>query len=1417
MAIVKVTYDAMYIEGRAASSYGPLFGAIWPERTGVFVVTIGEDGSGIQTNMTIDQIGGDARNIDAEHDPLFYVGEEGATYSFAPEAGTNVSVARCTVRESDLTYTGFTTEGVTTAEDGTVTITGLTSGRHIVKVEKDGLATYQVLTARKVSYKLTKDGEEVAQDTTFDPGDSVTVTYSDLTSPSEKFSGKYNFNFRVGVLGENGTQFSEASPGGFGVYNFTTKDHSLTVTIPADWTAKKYELSSGAIIKAGFAGGDGTHRTSTYGAGGSMAWGSEGTGYKTYGSMPAITLKVRGANTLPVFAEGVEGKAEATVKTGEAYSLDLGKIFTDADGDELTYKVSVNDGAFEDAKAEYSYTPAEAGTVTLAFKANDGTADSEDTYVVTLTVEKAPAPEVKTLTFKAGCSTYKVEAALLYDEPAVHVDEDRMPTYLVKIPAAADITVTEDPEAFMVAGSRGVTLENLDGETVGSGEGNTYHIDGKAMEGCEMKAGEVFEQKMGRSAAEFNIDPESTVWVFTVNGANSEELVKYSFEYYQLVVELDEKAEATGTEHAYGEPVWDWGEDYSSATVSLVCENDASHTLKEEAKVTSEKQKNGDVVYTASAELNGETVTDTKTVPREVSTIKVDFTSQMSGGFLHAPQFGAEVASNEAEAYGFTDEVDGVSALDVLVKAHELVYGEDFTKDSAADYLVIKNNNVDTQFGVSGKDHLGGFFVNHAFPNDGTEGSYGYNGTVVGTHEIKDGDLVEFFFYEDEYYGDTYDWFLDEDGKYSRSFTTHAGEELTLTLNGFFVMNASLAKDEMELVNLDSASEQADVQLYTVDLSTGALTAIDGAVTDEDGEVSFALDKAGTYTIAAYGTEDCTFTQIMSLTTVKVEDHKLTGTEAKAATCTEDGNIEYWTCDECGKIFADEKGEKEITKAETVIPAAGHKLSHTDAVAATCTEDGLIEYWTCDECGKYFSDAEGKTEIAEADLVVKAAGHKLTHVAAVDAKPTADGNIEHWICDECGKYFADEKGEKELTKAETVIKAIPQLKVNDTTFEGGTGTKMYTYEYHVEKEFVFNVEAPEDANIFINGVNGRTATFDASTSMVRVIIQRGTAGADMIFVTLKDTGHKLTHVEAVDAKPTADGNIEHWICDECGKYFSDAEGKTEITPESVVIPAFTEIKITKSRNLSAGTELTWTEVEGATGYEVSMKTDDGEWTVAEANAQGTVYVVPKSKLTGGTRYTYRVKALGVAEAYSNEKVQTWLVAPVISSLVNKSSGTELTWNAVDGAKSYVVMYGTEKGKWKTLASGITGTTYTVPKDKLTSGTKYYYTIKAKGAATSGYTSGKAKTWLEAPTVKSAKKVSAGVTVTWSKVKGAETYTVMYKEKGGEWKTAKSKVTGTSYTVPKSKLVSGKTYYFTVKAVGAATGGYTSGKSLTYKA
>ena len=56
-----------------------------------------------------------------------------------------------------------------------------------------------------------------------------------------------------------------------------------------------------------------------------------------------------------------------------------------------------------------------------------------------------------------------------------------------------------------------------------------------------------------------------------------------------------------------------------------------------------------------------------------------------------------------------------------------------------------------------------------------------------------------------------------------------------------------------------------------------------------------------------------------------LKPHKLTHHEAKAATCTEAGNIEYWQCSVCNKLFSDEAATKEITDATSlVIPAKGH-------------------------------------------------------------------------------------------------------------------------------------------------------------------------------------------------------------------------------------------------------------------------------------------------------------------------------------------------------------------------------------------------------------------------------------------------------------------------------------------------------------
>lgn len=52
-------------------------------------------------------------------------------------------------------------------------------------------------------------------------------------------------------------------------------------------------------------------------------------------------------------------------------------------------------------------------------------------------------------------------------------------------------------------------------------------------------------------------------------------------------------------------------------------------------------------------------------------------------------------------------------------------------------------------------------------------------------------------------------------------------------------------------------------------------------------------------------------------------------------------------------------------KVEITAPVEKHTLSKVAAKAATCTETGYKEYWKCSDCGKLFSDSEGKNEISE--------------------------------------------------------------------------------------------------------------------------------------------------------------------------------------------------------------------------------------------------------------------------------------------------------------------------------------------------------------------------------------------------------------------------------------------------------------------
>ena len=147
--------------------------------------------------------------------------------------------------------------------------------------------------------------------------------------------------------------------------------------------------------------------------------------------------------------------------------------------------------------------------------------------------------------------------------------------------------------------------------------------------------------------------------------------------------------------------------------------------------------------------------------------------------------------------------------------------------------------------------------------------------------------------------------------------------------------------------------------------------------------------------------------------------HKLERTAAKDPTCTEDGNIAYWTCSEgdhpCGKYFSDKNGEDEIFEDEIVVKKTGHSWGEWEVtVEPTETTEGEETRECLNGCG----------EVQTKSVPVTTHEHKLTRHAPKKPTCTKDGNIVYWTCSEgdhpCGKYFSDKNGEDEISEDETV-------------------------------------------------------------------------------------------------------------------------------------------------------------------------------------------------------------------------------------------------------------------------------------------------------------------------------------------------------------------------------------------------------------
>ena len=305
-AIVLVTYDAIalnyYKYNTKADSLtktnfmgGEYWGAIWPENTAAYVVTVGDGATAMQPNMFINEDYNEGalktagKYVDAEHDVFYYLDtEEGATYTFTPTDVEKIEIAYPTIGEQMATYHGFGTEGVRKNDDGSYTLL-LKEGRQIIKMtDAAGNSIYQVLTAKPCHREITNASREGS--TIFQAGDQVKIQYSGLHHPANKLAGIYNMSAYVTY---NNIPNGSSLILGAGQYTFGSAPsaQAVTIDIPADYTGEELVMDQGVIQVNGFGDPIGAHRDINKNLGRSPNF--TAIAHKTYfGQLPEVRIPI---------------------------------------------------------------------------------------------------------------------------------------------------------------------------------------------------------------------------------------------------------------------------------------------------------------------------------------------------------------------------------------------------------------------------------------------------------------------------------------------------------------------------------------------------------------------------------------------------------------------------------------------------------------------------------------------------------------------------------------------------------------------------------------------------------------------------------------------------------------------------------------------------------------------------------------------------------------------------------------------------------------------------------------------------------------------------------------------------------------------------------------------------------------------
>ena len=183
-----------------------------------------------------------------------------------------------------------------------------------------------------------------------------------------------------------------------------------------------------------------------------------------------------------------------------------------------------------------------------------------------------------------------------------------------------------------------------------------------------------------------------------------------------------------------------------------------------------------------------------------------------------------------------------------------------------------------------------------------------------------------------------------------------------------------------------------DEYLDTVTLNNTALTLTDDKLTLDPAEGTqtvVATDKAGNSTSITVTVNDgCTWGSWIS-----------NGNDTHTRTCQFDAS--HTETGDCtgGKATCSAAAICEVCGGDhgELDPHNHVNLKHIEAKAATTAAEGNIEYWYCDGCGKYYKDADATKEIARDEIVKAKLRSTGTHTTETAARTGDGSNMTLWL------------------------------------------------------------------------------------------------------------------------------------------------------------------------------------------------------------------------------------------------------------------------------------------------------------------------------------------------------------------------------------------------------------------------------------